>query len=260
MWKKSAPVADEGHMTLWEHIAELRSRLIKCIIAVMVGATVGWFLYPYISSFLTHPLHEAERTSILIAGSPITPLLVRLKIAGYVGVIIAMPILLWQLWRFVTPGLYPNEKRYIVPFTVMAMLFFVFGAVVAYITLLPTLEFLNAVGGSNIKPVYGVGDYLKLVVLMMLIFGVGFEFPVLIIALEMANVVTPQQLASARRWVIVGITVVSAVITPSSDPFSMLALAIPLYLFYELAILFGRLYQRRRRKRRAKELAADAAS
>jgi sec-independent protein translocase protein TatC len=260
MWKKSAPAADAGHMTLWEHIAELRSRLIKSIVAVMIGALVGWFLYPWIAHVLTKPLHEASRQAILIAGSPITPLITRIKIAGYVGVIIAMPVLLWQLWRFVTPGLYPNEKRYIVPFTVLALVFFAFGAAVAYVTLLPALEFLNAVGGSNIKPVYGVGEYLKLVVLMMLIFGAGFEFPVLIVALELANVVTPQQLASARRWVIVGITIVSAVITPSSDPFSMLALAVPLYLFYELAIVFGRLYQRRRRKRLEKELARDASS
>ncbi len=249
---------DEGRMTLWEHIAELRSRLIKAIVAVMLGAVVGWFLYPYIFTILTNPLHSANKTAIIIAGSPIAPLLTRIKIAGYVGVILAMPVLVWQLWRFITPGLYPHEKRYAVPFTAGAVTFFLMGAAVAYASLLPTLIFLNAVGGSNIKQVYNISDYLKLVVLMIIIFGVGFEFPVLLVALEIAGVVTPAQLSHARRWAIVGIVVVSAVITPSSDPFSMLALAIPLYLFYELAIVFGWLFNRRKAKRADKAAAADA--
>jgi sec-independent protein translocase protein TatC len=252
--------ADEGRMTLWEHIAELRTRLIRAIIAIVVGAVIGWFLYPYVFDILTNPLHNAEHNAIIIAGSPIAPLLTRIKIAGYVGIIIAMPVLVWQLWRFITPGLYPHEKKYAVPFTAGAVLFFLLGAFVAYLSLLPTLVFLNAVGGSNIKPVYNIGDYLKLVVLMMIIFGAGFEFPVLLVGLEIAGVVTPRQLSQSRRWAIVGIVVVSAVITPSSDPVSMLALAIPLYLFYELAIVVGWLYNRRKRKRAARAMAGGAES
>ncbi len=249
--------AAEGRMTLWEHIAELRTRIIRSIIAVMVGAVVGWFLYPYIFTFLTDPLHNANQHAIIIAGSPIAPLLTRIQIAGYVGIILAMPVLLWQLWRFVTPGLYPHEKKYAVPFTAGALVFFLMGAAVAYVSLLPTLIFLNAVGGSNIKQVYNIGDYLKLVVLMIVIFGIGFEFPVLLVALEIAGVITPAQLSHARRWAIVGIVVVAAVITPSSDPFSMLALAIPLYLFYEMAILFGWAFNKRKAKRARKTAATD---
>ncbi len=244
-------------MTLWEHIAELRSRLIKSIAAVFVGMVIGWFLYDWLFDFLTHPLHSAEKSAIIIAGSPIAPLLTRIKIAGYAGIMLAMPVLVWQLWRFITPGLYPHEKRYAVPFTAGAVFFFFLGAAVAYVSLVPTLTFLNAVGGSNIKPVYNIGDYLKLVVLMMLIFGVGFEFPILLVALEIAGVITPRQLSSVRRWAIVGIVVVSAVITPSSDPFSMLALAIPLYLFYELAIVFGWAYNKNKRRRAARAAVAD---
>jgi sec-independent protein translocase protein TatC len=258
--KTDTQVTDEGRMTLWEHIAELRTRLIRAIIAIVVGAIIGWFLYPWIFTLLTNPLHNAEHNAIIIAGSPIAPLLTRIKIAGYVGIIIAMPVLVWQLWRFITPGLYPHEKKYAVPFTAGAVLFFLFGALVAYLSLLPTLEFLNAVGGSNIKPVYNIGDYLKLVVLMMIIFGAGFEFPVLLVALEMAGIVTPRQLSQSRRWAIVGIVVVSAVITPSSDPVSMLALAVPLYLFYEFAIVFGWLYNRRKRKRAVRAAAAGEGS
>jgi sec-independent protein translocase protein TatC len=250
--------AAEGRMTLWEHIAELRSRLIKAIVAVMVGAVVGWFLYPYIFTILTNPLHSANKNAIIIAGSPIAPLLTRIKIAGYVGIILAMPVLVWQLWRFITPGLYPHEKKYAVPFTTGAVVFFLMGAAVAYASLLPTLIFLNAVGGSHIKQVYNISDYLKLVVLMIIIFGIGFEFPVLLVALEIAGVITPAQLSHARRWAIVGIVVVSAVITPSSDPFSMLALAIPLYLFYELAIVFGWLFNKRKAKRARKAATAEA--
>ena len=119
--------AAEGRMTLWEHIAELRSRLIKCIVAVMVCAVAGWFLYPYIFTFLTNPLHNANNDAIIIAGSPIAPLLTRIQIAGYVGIILAMPVLVWQLWRFITPGLYPHEKKYAVPFTGGAVTFFLLG-------------------------------------------------------------------------------------------------------------------------------------
>lgn len=253
-----ADAAAEGRMTLWEHLAELRSRLLKCIAAVLAGAVIGWFLYPYAFSFLTHPLN-VDPKAFIIAGSPIAPLLTRIKIAGYLGIIMAMPVLIWQLWRFVTPGLYPHEKRYAVPFTVGALIFFLLGATVAYISLEPALKFLNAVGGSHIKPVYNISDYLKLVVLMIIIFGIGFEFPVLLVALEIAGVLKPQQLSHARRWAIVGIVVVSAVITPSSDPFSMLALAIPLYVFYEGAIVFGRVYNWRKAKRALRAAQASTA-
>ncbi len=171
-----------------------------------------------------------------------------------------MPVLLWQLWRFITPGLYPNEKRYALPFVFSALLLFFFGAAVAYLTLNPALQFLGSVGAGKITPFYTAQSYVKLIVFMMLAFGAGFEFPVLLVALEIAGILTPRQLSGWRRQAIVIITIVAAVITPSGDPISMLALAIPMYLFYEASIVIGWAYNRRKRKRTAKAALADSPS
>jgi sec-independent protein translocase protein TatC len=157
-----------------------------------------------------------------------------------------MPVVLWQVWRFVSPGLYENEKRYAVPFMVSGLLLFLLGASLAYWTLPRALEFLNDIGGSEIETNYRPGSYIQLVTYMMLAFGVGFEFPILLVFLQLAGILEPATLRRFRRYAIVLITVLVAVITPSGDPFSMLALSVPMVLFYEASILIGRLITRRR--------------
>jgi sec-independent protein translocase protein TatC len=156
-------------------------------------------------------------------------------------------VILWQVWRFVTPGLYAHEKRYAVPFMVSALALFVLGAGLAYYTLPRALEFLVDIGGSdNFIVAYSPAKYFKLITYMMLAFGVGFEFPILLIFLQLAGIVSPGQLAAVRRYAIVGICVLVAVITPSGDPISMLMLSVPMVIFYEIAILIGRIMERRR--------------
>jgi len=194
----------------------------------------------------------------LIATGPLDAFTLRIQMSVYVGIALAMPVLLWQLWRFITPGLYPNEKRYALPFTFSALLLFFFGAAVAYLTLNPALQFLGSVGAGKITPFYTAQSYVKLIVFMMLAFGAGFEFPVVLVGLEVAGIITPKQLSGWRRPAIVIITIVAAVITPSGDPISMLALAIPMYLFYEASILIGWAFNRRKRKKAAKAAAKGA--
>lgn len=255
----AAPAAEPqsgGHMTIWEHLAELRSRLIKTIIAVCIGAVLGWFLFPYVLEWLLVPFKQLVPDGQLIATSPLQPFSTRLKVSGYLGIVFAMPVILWQLWRFITPGLYPHEKRYAIPFTASALILFLFGAAVAYYTLNPALNFLITIGGGDIAPYYTPDSYLMLIVFMMLAFGAGFEFPVLLVALELIGVVTPRTLLGWWRQATVAIVIVAAVITPSGDPISMLALAIPMYILYFVAIGIGALVLRRRARKERKAAAS----
>jgi len=242
------PVIDDGRMTIWDHVSELRSRLIRCSLALLVGGVVGFALYPYLLEFLKEPLNSLNGGRDFIATDPLEPFATRIKISAYSAVVIAMPVLLWQIWRFVTPGLHSHEKRWAVPFVAAATALFLLGAGIAYVTLNPALEFLVSIAGSSVEPFYTVDNYVTLIAYMMLAFGLGFEFPVLLVALQLAGVLTPRKLLSWWRQAIVVITVVAAVITPSADPISMMALAVPMVLFYGLSIAIGSLLTRGRRR------------
>lgn len=243
---------DEGRMTLVEHLTELRSRLIKCVVAVAVGMVVAFLLYDPIFDLLIHPYREVatpENSLLpddLLVTDPLAGFTVRMRLALYGGIAFAMPVLLWQLWRFVTPALYPHEKRYAIPFLASALTLFVLGAGLAYLTLPQALDFLNSIGGDDLVAAYAPDKYFQLITYMMLAFGVGFEFPILLIFLQLVGVVRPGQLWRGFRFAAVGITIVVAVITPSGDPISMLMLSIPMILFYLAAIGIGVVIGRRR--------------
>jgi sec-independent protein translocase protein TatC len=240
---ESRPKPDS--MTLVEHLTELRTRMLICALAFAVAATVAFLVYPWILSFLKHPYCQVSprRCGFYITG-PLDGLALRVKIAAYGGLFLASPVLLWELWRFITPGLNPKEKRYAIPFIVSSIVLFALGCLVAYVTFPHALNFLDHIGGPSLTEILDPTKYLSLIVLMMTIFGLTFEFPVLLVSLELAGVLSPRQLSSWRRWAIVLIVVVAGVITPSSDPFSMMALAIPLYVFYELSIVIGKIINR----------------
>ena len=246
---------DDGRMPLMEHLVELRSRLIKMVVAVVVGATVGFFAYNRIFDVLIEPyrtLCESSSNTLddncrLLLTDPLEGFSVRLKVSVYGGIALAMPVLLWQIWRFVAPGLYPRERRLAIPFITSAMALFAMGAGIAYWTMPQALTFLVQIAGEdNVVVAYSPDKYFQLIVYMMLAFGVGFQFPILLIFLELLGVLDPETLARNRRFAIVGIAVVVAVITPSADPISMLALTIPMCIFYEVAIIVGRIAKRRR--------------
>ena len=251
---------DAGRMSLMEHLTELRNRIIKVVVALVLGMALAFALYEPIYDFLIQPyveLAEARDLGVddsgkLLVTDPLEGFGIRMKTSLYAGIAIAMPVILWQVWRFVTPGLYPHEKRYAIPFLLSAMALFVLGAGLAYYTLPRALEFLVDIGGSdNFIVAYSPAKYFKLITYMMLAFGVGFEFPILLIFMQMAGIVGPRELASFRRYAIVGICVLVAVITPSGDPISMLMLSVPMVIFYEVSILIGRILERRRSARPA---------
>ena len=143
-----------------------------------------------------------------------------------------------------TPGLHKHERRYAISFLISSIILFIMGVIVAWFTVSKALEFLLGIGGSSIQPFIVADKYLQLVSLMMLAFGVAFEFPLLLVFLMLVRVVTSAQLRHAWRWVAVGITIFAAVITPSADPFSLILMAVPMYIFYEVAIIVGRLMKR----------------
>jgi sec-independent protein translocase protein TatC len=233
-------------MTLVEHLAELRRRLLISVIAVVLAAIVCFIFSNSIISFLLDYYKAAShgRQKQLIFTGPLDAFLVRLKVATYGGVALAVPVWMWQLWRFVTPGLHENEKRYAVPFIVSTVVLFALGGWVALLTLTKALEFLINVGGTSLQPLLAADKYLSLVGLMVVAFGLAFEFPVVLMFLLIAHVLTTAQLRRWRRGAIVTIVVFAAVITPSQDPYSLFFMAIPMYVFYEASILIGRIIKR----------------
>lgn len=232
-------------MTLAEHLAELRRRVIVSVAVFLVAAGVATVFYGPFLQFLQHPycsIHPHDCNFYVT--QPLDGLSLRVKMAAFGGVVLASPVILWQLWRFITPGLRPSEKRYAVPFVTCSVVLFVGGCATAYLVLPHALGFLVAVGGPHLHQLINPNGYLTLVLLLMALFGITFEFPVVLVALELAGVVTPAALLRSWRWAVIGITAGAAIFTPSSDPFSMLALAVPLVAFYFASIGIGKLLGR----------------
>ena len=180
MSKKPAPNPESSSMSLMGHLVELRNRIFKCAIAITIGAVLGWWLFIPIFDFLTQPIAELCRhhTCLLPDGQlpnadPLDPFTTRIKLSTYIGIGIAMPVLLWQIWRFVAPGLYANERKYTLAFIGPAMALFVFGAWTAYFVLPVSLDWLQGIGGAKFVAAYDSGKFVTLIAWMMLAFGAG---------------------------------------------------------------------------------------
>jgi sec-independent protein translocase protein TatC len=244
----------EGAMTLVEHLEELRRRLFISLGAIALGSVLGWFLYNPLLNLMTEPFCEWVRTlppkerppagcDLLVTG-PIDPVMVKLKVVAILGLFIALPVVLYQLWAFIVPGLTKRERRMAVPFVLSSLVLFAIGAFVAYLTLPKALGFLLGFAGNAITPFLTANSFLSFVLLVALAFGLTFEFPIILIFLMLAGVLSSAKLREWRRMAILVIAVAAAVITPSADPYSMLAMMVPMLLFYEAAIIVGRLMKR----------------
>ena len=239
-------------MTLVEHLGELRTRLMVCIAAIGVGAIIAWFLYEPLFKFLSdgfctfmtqhpHLAVDPKEPCRLAYTTILEPFLTKIKVVSVTGIILALPILLWELWAFIVPGLTPKERKFSIPFVVSSVILFAFGAWFGLVTLPRALNFLLGFAGTGgVVLVMSVGKYISFVVLVIGAFGVSFEFPLLLISLMAVGVVHSAQLRHWRRYAVVGIAIFAAVITPSQDWFTMTAMMVPLLIFYEVAILIGR--------------------
>jgi sec-independent protein translocase protein TatC len=237
----------EGRMELTEHLGELRRRLMVSIVAVVVAATLVFVVAPSIINWLIQFYNDSAPKGTpdkFIFTGPLDAFATRLKIATYGGIVLAMPVWLWELWRFITPGLNPREKRYAIPFVISSIVLFALGGIVALLTLEPALKFLLNIGGSDLQPLLTADKYISLVSLMILAFGLAFEFPVILMFLLIARVLDTRQLRHWRRYAAVVIVAFAAIVTPSQDPYSLFAMAVPMYLFYEGCIIIGRIMKR----------------
>ena len=243
-------------MTVVGHLSELRSRLIKAVFAFLLISIVAFIFYEPIAEFLREPLcnsnadlgSEGCRLNVF---KPTGGFNFRLKLTALLGLGLSSPFWLYQLYAFIIPGLTDRERRYALPFLLSAVLLFLVGATVAYLTLPTGLRVLISLGGEAVIPRIGAEEYLDFVGFLLLGFGVMFELPLVLIFLGLAGVITTQQLRSQRRLAILLIFVLAAVVTPSQDPYTMSALAIPIYGLYELTILIVALMTRRRRRAEA---------
>jgi len=238
-------------MTLVEHLEELRTRLFVSLGAIGIGSIVGWFLYGPVVNLLLHPycnywktvpknVRPTQECTLFFMGA-VDPVVIKLKVVVFLGLFVALPIVLYELWAFVVPGLTKRERRMAIPFVLTSVVLFALGALLAYITLPKGLGFLLGFAGSEFVPLLTGDRFLSFVMLVALAFGLSFEFPIVLVFLSMVGVVSSRKLRDWRRGAILFIAIFAAVITPSSDPYTMTAMMVPMILFYEGAIIVARL-------------------
>ena len=238
-----------GRMGVLEHLTELRIRIIRSLIAVLIGAIAGWLLYPEIINFILDPYCETLGTDCTLrVDEPLEGLNTRFMVSVYAGLALAVPVWLWQFWKFVSPGLHKGERRQGLLLTGSGIVLFVAGTTLAFLTLPRALDFLVSVGGTDLITEFRAKAYISFVIKMMLAFGLGFQLPIILIILQRLGILSYVTLRRQWRYAVVIIVVVVAVLTPSGDPISLLALAVPMYLLYELSILYGWIRKRRMMK------------
>jgi sec-independent protein translocase protein TatC len=236
-------------MTLLEHLDELRYRFVWVCGAVALASIVGWVAFDRIVETLLVPARPYLRgvaNEKLIFTGPLEVFTLRLKIALYIGIVIAFPIILFHFWRFVVPALSSRERRYAVPFVVSGTLLFVGGLFFANLTLPQALEFLigPAISGPNIDPLLSGKQYLDFMLFYLIAFGLAFEFPMVLMGLSLAGVLPSRQMAKYRRHTLIGIAVVVAFATPSVDLYSMVVLTVAMYAMFESCIWISRLLKK----------------
>ncbi|MGV9307230.1 MULTISPECIES: twin-arginine translocase subunit TatC [unclassified Nonomuraea] len=246
-------VDDEGRMPLMEHLRELRNRLVIAMLALVVGVVIGFFLFDPVWAFIKEPFCDTAAAQqlrpghcTLTTGGIFQSFFTTLKVAAMVGILVSSPVWLYQIWAFVTPALYRNEKRYSVAFLSLAIPLFLGGAALAYVIMDTSLAILLGFMPSDTVATIQINEYLDYVLIMLVIFGVSFELPLLLVFLNIIGVLSHATVKKHRRTVVFLMFVFGAVITPGGDPLTMMALAAPMVVLYFLAEGFIFLRERRR--------------
>jgi sec-independent protein translocase protein TatC len=241
-------------MPFFDHLEELRSRIIRALVVFVVGSMFGFWLVTHYDalSLLIHPIQPYLGDTKLKYLSPTEPFFLSMKLAFVVGFLLAFPVIVHQIWAFVAPGLLPRERRSIIPAFYLGLVLFVLGMALAYFAALPvTLEFMMGLQSESLEQSITIGEYLDLVVQMLLTFGAVFELPVVILILSALGIVRTEQLAEKRRHAIVLSTIAACFLTPGDALTVTILIMIPLILLYELGIFMARMVERRRAARLA---------
>jgi sec-independent protein translocase protein TatC len=246
-------------MSLVAHLTELRNRIAKSLLALVIATAVCFWWYEHgLGDFIRAPYcdldpalryGDADTGCGLLITDVFSGVFIRLKVAFLAGAVLSAPFWLYQLWAFITPGLKRNEKRYGIGFVAVSTLLFAGGAVLAYISLDAGLELLLGLAGDGTIVALTAQDYIGFVLSLLIAFGVSFEMPLIAIALNLAGVLSYEVLSRSRRWIFFLTIVFAAFVTPTQDPFTMLLMAIPMIVLFEGAIQIARFVDRRRARR-----------
>jgi len=223
---------DDSVMSLVDHLGELRDRLIKCVIVIAIGTAIGFYFAPTVRNFLLEPLPNGQ-AQVLGPGDGFA---IQLRIAVVIGIILSMPVLLYQIWAFVAPGLTPSERKTVRPWIPLALFFFALGVLRARFVLPYAVQFLLSFTDDKLVANIAAGPYFDFVTTMFLAFGLVMEFPILMFGLSRVGILTSDRLAAYRRYVILGIFVIAAVITPGTDIVSPIVLAVTMYVLFEVTV------------------------
>lgn len=235
-------------MSFLDHLEELRSRLLKSLIALAVGFGVAWGYHEEIFHFMVTPLKRANPTLELIATTPTEAIMLYMKMSFFVGIFIAAPFLLYQIWAFISPGLYAHEKGYAIPFVMFGTAFFITGAAFGHYYLFPvTLKFLGEFGGQDIKFMPRITEYYDFYSWFLLALGIVFQVPVIIFVLARIGIVTAGFLLRQFKWAVLLAFIVAAVVTPTPDMVTQTLLALPMIALYLLGVLVAALFGKKRK-------------
>jgi sec-independent protein translocase protein TatC len=259
--KRSARKANpDGSMPLVDHLRELRSRLGKSLLAIALAMVVGWIYYDELFGIIRAPFDRvvdeaaaAGRDMTLAFTGVVDPFVMQLKVAGVTGLLLASPIWLYQLWRFITPGLHSNERKWGLAFAAVATPLFLAGAYLAYTVMPKGLEILLGFTPEQVENIISVDRYLSFFLRMMVVFGVGFLLPLFIVALNFAGLLSAAKLRSWWRWIVMGVVLFAAIATPTGDPFNLMLLALPLLALMGVAWVIAWINDRRRSRKAADE-------
>ena len=241
---------DSAEMPFLDHLEELRWRIIWSLAAVAVLSVGGFFVVTELGvlELLQQPLRDTLQSNELYYTNPTTPIMVSLKLGLVVGLILSLPILAWHAWAFLSPALYPEERKLVVPTIAAGFVLFLCGIAMAYLLVLPLgLKFLLNFQAQTLSPLITIDEYLRFATRLIIAFGIVFEMPLIMLLLGYLGLVTPESLRRSWRYAVVGIAVVSALLTPA-DVGTMVMMMVPMLLLYEMSIWLVKLVVRRRKR------------
>lgn len=252
------------------HLRELRNRLTLAVIAILVGTVVGWIIYPQAFDFIKQPYvdgiaplleRQGFNAELVLNGGVGSAFSFRLKLSLAIGLVISSPVWFWQIWAFILPALHRNEKRWAALLAATGAPLFAGGVTVGYLVLPKGIEVLISFAPESVNVLLSLGDYLNFVIRTVLVFGIAAQIPLVVVMLNRLGIASSRQLAKARPWTVIGIFIFAAIATPSTDPLTMLFLAVPMTLLYLVSEVIARFTDRKRDKvAAANEIADDVAS